>query len=104
MGMSMKEKENLNKLSLKSIPISGFKPFDGEEHLIRFGDITVLLGANGAGKSNVGSFFKMLGFMGGGGIPPYGGEKGFGNSLLYCGAKKTPALKAKLEFENETYS
>ena len=99
-----KEKENLNKLSLKSIAISGFKSFDGEEHVIRFGDITVLIGANGAGKSNVVSFFKMLGLMAAGALQQYVGEQGFANSLLHCGAKKTPAIKAKLEFENETYS
>lgn len=101
--MEMSMKENFDKPRLKSIAISGFKSFDSDEHLIRFGDATVLIGANGAGKSNVVSFFKMLGFMTTGALQQFVGEQGFAAALLHCGIKKTPVLKAKLEFENETY-
>jgi predicted ATPase len=52
-----------NIIKLKSITISGFKSFDNNEHTIEFGDVSVLIGANGAGKSNLVSFFKMIGYM-----------------------------------------
>lgn len=49
---------------LKSIKIQGFKSIPFQHPLeLMFGDINILLGANGAGKSNIISFFKMLGFM-----------------------------------------
>ncbi len=31
----------------------GFKSYDDDPHELRFGNVTVLLGANGAGKSNL---------------------------------------------------
>jgi predicted ATPase len=52
-----------NKLS--GIKIAGFKSISSTQHAqdISFGDITVIIGANGAGKSNMVSFFKMLNMM-----------------------------------------
>lgn len=49
----------LNKINLK-----GFKSIGNQnEQTIPLGDVTVLLGANGSGKSNLVSFFKMLNYM-----------------------------------------
>ena len=90
-----------NKIKLKSITISGFKSFDNDGHTVNFGDITVLIGANGAGKSNLVSFFKMVGYMMTATLQQYIGEQGGASSLLNFGPKTTPKLSAKLEFENE---
>ncbi|MBI4649224.1 MAG: AAA family ATPase [Bacteroidia bacterium] len=90
-------------MKLKSITLNGFKSFDNSGHAIQFGDVTVLIGANGAGKSNLVSFFKMVGFMMTKALQQYIGEQGFASSLLYYGPKKTPRLTAKLEFENEQF-
>ena len=44
---------------LKSIKIQGFKSIPFQHPLeLMFGDINILLGANGAGKSNIISFFQ----------------------------------------------
>jgi len=88
---------------LKSIQLNGFKSFSPEGHTIEFGSIAVLIGANGAGKSNLISFFRMLGFMMRGALQQYIGEQGLASSLLNYGPKRTPKLYAKLEFENEHY-
>jgi predicted ATPase len=40
-------------MKLKSITLSGYKSINQEGATISFGDITVLLGANGVGKSFV---------------------------------------------------
>lgn len=53
-----------NHYKLSKIRISGFKSISTDCPLtLLLGDINLLLGANGAGKSNIVSFFKMLGFM-----------------------------------------
>ena len=81
---------------LNRIAIEGFKSFASEE--IEFGDITVLLGANGSGKSNLASFFRMLGFISTNGLQPYIGREGGPESLLRFGARTTPQMRATVEF------
>lgn len=61
-----------------------------------------MLGANGAGKSNIISFFKMLGHMMGGSLQRYVAESGTNQKFLFYGPKKTPTLSASIVFESET--
>jgi predicted ATPase len=93
------EKQNI--IKLKSITISGFKSFDNNEHTIDFADVSVLIGANGAGKSNIVSFFKMIGYMMTTTLQQYIGEQGGASSLLNFGPKATSKLSAKLVFGND---
>ena len=90
-----------NIIKLKSITISGFKSFNSDEHTIEFGDVSVLIGANGSGKSNLVSFFKMVGYMMNTTLQQYIGEQGGASSLLNFGSKITPKLSAKFVFENQ---
>ena len=90
-----------NKLKLKQIKLSGYKSINKEGQIIPFkNDLTVFLGANGAGKSNLISFFTMLNYMTTEALQIYIGENGFANSLLYYGIKQTTRLNASLLFEN----
>lgn len=61
--------------------------------------LNVLIGANGAGKSNLVSFFKMLNEMMAGRLQQYIGTSGRAHSLLHFGPKVTPQIEARLEFE-----
>ena len=81
---------------LNSISLEGFKSFASSE--IEFGDITVLLGANGSGKSNLVSFFRMLGFISTNNLQLYIGQQGGPESLLRLGARTTPQMRATVEF------
>lgn len=81
---------------LNRIAVEGFKSFAKSE--IEFGDITVLLGANGSGKSNLVSFFRMLGFMSTNSLQRYVGGEGGPESLLRFGARTTPQMHASVEF------
>lgn len=92
--------EQNERLKLTNIHLEGFKSVNGEGQDIPIGEITVLLGANGAGKSNLIAFFKMLNYMMTGALQIYIGESGFADSLLYYGSKKTPRLRASLTFSN----
>ena len=89
---------------LKSIEIQGFKSIPFQHPLkLEFGDINILLGANGAGKSNIISFFKMLGFMMSGNLQRFIAEYGTNQKFLYYGAKKTPTMCATLRFEAQSF-
>ena len=96
----MKRKSN----RLKSIKIQGFKSIPFQHPLeLTFGDVNILLGANGAGKSNIISFFKMLGFMMSGSLQRFIAEAGTNQKFLYYGAKKTPTMCASLRFEAPSF-
>ncbi len=94
--------EQNDRLKLTNIHLNGFKSIDSEGQDIPLGDITILLGANGAGKSNLLSFFKMLNYMTTGALQVYIGKSGFADSLLYYGSKKTSRLQADITFTSLT--
>ena len=64
--------------------------------------MNVLVGANGAGKSNLLGFFELLGWMiRGQNLQEHIAIKGGGDDLLFQGAKNTQSIFAKLVFSNE---
>lgn len=88
-------------LKLKQISIHGFKSFHPDGQKLAINDITVLLGANGSGKSNLVSFFKMLSWMMTGALQNFIGESGSANDLLFYGSKTTNRLEAELLFTDD---
>lgn len=83
---------------LKRVTLKGFKSISLQSQTIEFGDITILLGANGAGKSNLVSFFDMISHMIAGRFQTYIAKNGFADSLLHYGAKRTPYCEVKWIF------
>ena len=97
------------RFKLKNLTMKGFKSFDGDGQSVAFGDTTVFLGANGSGKSNFISFFKLLNYLTTGGLQTFIGEQGFADSLLHYGSSTTSRIQAELSFEQvegheDTYS
>ena len=88
-----------NPSRLNSIKLEGYRSFKEAE--VDFGDVTVLLGANGAGKSNLTSFFGMLGFLSTFALQEFVGRSGHSDSILFGGRKATPQLRAAVEFVSE---
>ncbi|MDR3269529.1 MAG: AAA family ATPase [Tannerella sp.] len=87
---------------LKKVIISGYKSVSPKYPVeIEFGDITVLLGANGSGKSNIISFFKMLNYMMDGRFQLFVEKAGTGQVFLHNGSKCTTQIDGKLEFEGD---
>ena len=82
---------------LRRVTLSGFKSIKTMDLELR--PLNVLIGANGAGKSNLVSFFKMLNEMMAGRLQQYVGATGRAQSLLYFGPKVTREMEAQLEFE-----
>ncbi|MBD5424806.1 MAG: AAA family ATPase [Bacteroides sp.] len=87
-------------LRLTSLEIRGYKSISFNDPLkLSFGDINILLGANGAGKSNIVSFFKMMSFMMNGKFQQYVAEAGTSQLFLHYGSKKTPVISAEIRFD-----
>lgn len=91
------------KFSLQSIEIKGFKSFNSEGQKLEFGDLTVLIGANGAGKSNLISFFKMITSITNSSLQNFIGVNGGANAFLHFGAKQTKQMEAQLKFKAFDY-
>src|ERR1035438_8250905 len=87
----------MSKSKLKHITLKGFKSIRNLE--LQLGPLNVLIGANGAGKSNLISFFKMINEMMGGRLQQYIAGAGRSQSILHFGPKVTPQLEGRLEFE-----
>lgn len=94
---------------LVQVEIKGFKSISTKKPLvIDFRDVTILLGANGSGKSNVISFFRMMNYMMTGALQRFVAQNGTNQNFLHYGSKITPSLSGKIKFKKgnafETYS
>lgn len=89
-------------LKLNNIELKGYKSVNGKGQTLPVNDdITVLIGANGVGKSNIVSFFQLLNYAMSGSLQTYIGENGFADAFLHYGSKNTDCIKAKLRFSDE---
>jgi len=84
---------------LTYLDIKGFKSIESQS--ITFGKINVLIGANGAGKSNLFSFFRMLASMASGNLQEYIRRAGGADDLLYYGSRVTRQIESTLIFDTD---
>lgn len=77
---------------LKEIKLSGFKSI--REMKVRLKKINVLIGANGAGKSNFIDFFRLLISLSNNRLQFYLRQNGGANALLHYGTKKTQEIRS----------
>jgi predicted ATPase len=91
-------------MKLKSLEIKGFKSISPEGQRIPLGDVTVLLGANGSGKSNLLSFFRLLNALATDKLYYHTKYYGGANRLLYLGGKAAQSMSFSLSLENENSS
>lgn len=89
-------------LKLNRIQLEGYKSIKQVD--IQLGALNVLIGANGSGKSNFISFFRLLNHITSNSLQLFIGESGGANSLLYYGSKTTPQMSATLDFETDAGS
>ncbi len=87
---------------LTKLELHGFKSIRHLTDLV-LQPLNVLIGANGAGKSNLMSFFKLLSWMTAspGNLQFYIGKSGGANALLHDEAAVTSQIEASLTFETE---
>ena len=82
---------------LKNVKVKGFRSI--REMDLEMRPLNVCIGANGAGKSNLIAFFKLINEMMGGRLQQYVGTTGRATANLYFGPRTTPHMEAELEFE-----
>lgn len=87
------------RLKLNNIELKGYKSVNNDGQVLPINDdVTVLIGANGVGKSNAVSFFQLLNYAMTGSLQTYIAENGFADAFLHYGSKTTDCIKAKLRF------
>lgn len=87
---------------LDKLTIRGFKSIRSLEEM-ELGNLNVLVGANGAGKSNFVEFFRLLRAMSDARLQEYVLDCGGADTLFFGGPKETPAIEAELVFGPNAY-
>ena len=87
---------------LKSVTIHGFKSIRALEGF-ELRNLNVLIGANGAGKSNFISLFQMLAKLSEKRLQLFVGQQDGPDALLFGGRKRTQQLEAKFVFDENGY-
>jgi predicted ATPase len=81
---------------LTSLHLAGWKSI--RDAVIELRPLNVLIGANGAGKSNLVGFFRLMNDMREGRLQVHVGTAGGAESLLHYGSNVTRAIEADLRF------
>ena len=87
--------------SVKKISINGFKSIR-ELNEFELRDINIIIGANGAGKSNLVQVFQLLMAMRRKNLQKFIQENGGVDNFLHNGPKNTPAIKIGFEFDSHS--
>lgn len=87
---------------LKKLTIEGFKSIRSLRDF-EMRQLNVLIGANGAGKSNLVDFFRLLEAMVIEGLSKFTLSKGGADNLLFNGPKETPVIFAEMFFGSNGY-
>jgi predicted ATPase len=87
-------------IRLKQISVEGFKSIRRMD-AFEPGDLTVLIGANGAGKSNFISFFRALSHMMAGELQNHVSKTGRAHAWLFDGPETTSEISANLCLETD---
>ena len=85
---------------LNSITIRGYRSI--KEATVELRPLNVLIGANGAGKSNLISFFKLMNELMAERLQQHVASTGHATTNLHFGPRVTPQLTAELRFETDT--
>jgi predicted ATPase len=87
---------------IDKITLKGFKSIESLEDF-ELGSLNVLIGANGAGKSNFIDFFRMLRAMADEGFQNYVLASGGGDGFLFLGPKVTQEISCRVDFGRNWY-
>lgn len=85
--------------TLRKVKVEGFKSIESVE--MKLGDLNVIIGANGSGKSNFIGVFRLLERVLSHNLQIYVASEP--DRLLFHGRKKTPALSLDFAFDQNSY-
>jgi len=87
-------------MQIKEIKIEGFKSFGKTCQSVNLGNINVIIGANGVGKSNFINFMELLAYVANDRLGEYVAENGFADAIMHFGVKNTESVSGVLIFED----
>jgi predicted ATPase len=96
MSQGVTERDQISRLA-----INGFKSIEKID--LEMAPINIMIGANGAGKSNFISFLRMINSLVKGELQSYTGLSGGPDAVLHYGRKTTPVMEGKLYFGETGY-
>lgn len=85
-------------MKLNSVTLRGYKSIAALEKF-ELRNLNVLIGANGAGKSNFISLFKLMAALADGNLQTYVQQQGGPDALLHGSGKRTEQMDAEIYFE-----
>lgn len=85
---------------LRQIRVAGWKSI--KDQTIELGPLNVIIGANGSGKSNLLSFFRLLLAVSQNNVSQFIAPAGGASSVLYLGPKTTSAIYGETVFAGES--
>jgi predicted ATPase len=88
--------------AIDRITLNGFKSIESLENF-DLHKLNVLIGANGAGKSNFVDYFRMLSTFAHETFQHFVVGSGGGDGFLFLGPKVTPAISSRIEFGRSAY-
>ena len=88
--------------AIHKLSISGFKSIRKMENL-HLSNLNVLIGANGAGKSNFVAYFRLLSELVEGRLQVWASKQGGADRILSYGVKETSALTTSIRFGANGY-
>ncbi len=89
-------------MGLDKLTVRGYKSIRELEDF-KFRNLNILIGANGAGKSNLLSLFRLLRALADGNLQSYVQKQGGPDALLFGGRKGTPQMDAIFHFGDRGY-
>src|SRR5690606_36055368 len=98
----LSRKECVMGKAINTLSLRGFKSIKAIENL-ELRNLNVLIGANGAGKSNFVEFFRMLRAMADEGFQNYVLESGGSDGFLFLGPKATQEIAFRVDFGSNWY-
>lgn len=85
-------------MKLKSVTLRGYKSI-AEAKNFELRDLNVLIGANGAGKSNFIGLFKLMAALAEGNLQTFVQQQGGPDALLHGSRKRTEQIEAEIYFQ-----
>ncbi|GBC94055.1 hypothetical protein HRbin15_02562 [bacterium HR15] len=92
----------MQKAAIETLHIEGFLSIRQTE--ITLGDLCILIGSNGAGKSNLMRLFRLLQSIADGSLQRYVAEAGGADALLHYGRKHTDHITISICFRRPKFS
>lgn len=89
-------------MKIDTISIEGYKSFAKVDQF-RLQNLNVLIGANGAGKSNFLSLFRLLTALSQGNLQTYAKSQGGPDALLHGGRRRSPQFSVEVRFVPNGY-